>query len=32
LKELEAKGATGLTEDERNELRQLLIVKEIRPQ
>ena len=30
LKELEAKGATGLTEDERNELRQLLIVKEIR--
>jgi DNA primase len=32
LKELEAKGATGLTEDERNELRQLLIMKEIRPQ
>jgi len=31
LKELEAKGATtGLTEDERNELRQLLIVKETR--
>jgi DNA primase len=32
LKELEAKGATGLTEDERNELRQLLIVKEMRLQ
>jgi DNA primase len=31
LKELEAKGAAGLTEQERNELRQLLIVKESRP-
>lgn len=32
LKELEMKGATGLTEEERNELRQLLAVKEVRPQ
>jgi len=32
LKELEMKGAAGLTEEERNELRQLLAVKEVRPQ
>jgi DNA primase len=32
LRELEAKGATGLTEEERNELRQLLVVKGMRPQ
>ena len=32
LKELEMKGATGLTEEERNELRQLLAAKEVRPQ
>jgi len=32
LKELESKGTEGLTEGERNELRQLLIVKETRPQ
>ena len=32
LKELEMKGAIGLTEEERNELRQLLAVKEVRPQ
>ncbi|GAA0717704.1 DNA primase [Dokdonella soli] len=31
LKDLEAKGATGLTEEERNELRQLLAVKGTRP-
>src|SRR5690348_17198104 len=32
LKELESKGTEGLTESERNELRQLLIAKETRPQ
>jgi DNA primase len=32
LKELESKGTEGLTETERNELRQLLIAKENRPQ
>ena len=32
LKELESKGTEGLTEGERNELRQLLIVKETRTQ
>ena len=32
LKELEMKGAAGLTEEERSELRQLLAAKEVRPQ